>query len=250
MSNTIVGVNAIDTAGQFGSGPLLPLYLYPDPDSNGLFDEEERTDAPGGRRPNLSPEFIEEFSGKLKLEFIPDGKGDLEKDFGPEDVFNYIYAVFHAPTYRERYAEFLKIDFPRVPLTSNRDLFRELCGLGERLVKLHLVEEHSDRLPDFPIEGDCEVDKVRYTEPGQGADAGRVWINQTQYFAGVPPEVWEFMIGGYQVCHKWLKDRKGRTLDFNDTEHYRYIVGAIADTIALMGEIDGVIEDNGGWPIR
>ncbi|MBC8278678.1 MAG: DNA methyltransferase, partial [FCB group bacterium] len=192
MSNTIVGVNAIDTAGQFGSGPLLPLYLYPDPDSNGLFDEEERTDAPGGRRPNLSPEFIEEFSGKLKLEFIPDGKGDLEKDFGPEDVFNYIYAVFHAPTYRERYAEFLKIDFPRVPLTSNRDLFRELCGLGERLVKLHLVEEHSDRLPDFPIEGDCEVDKVRYTEPGQGADAGRVWINQTQYFAGGPPEGWEF----------------------------------------------------------
>ena len=97
--------------------------------------------------------------------------------------------------------------------------------------------------------GDNRVEKVRYTEPGQGAEQGRVWINATQYFEGVPPAVWEFYVGGYQVCAKWLKDRKGRQLSYNDLTHYQYVVAALAETISLMREIDEVIEEHGGWPL-
>ena len=94
----------------------------------------------GHRRPNLNPEFIKDFSEKLGLKFIEDGKGDLEETFGPEDIFNYAYAVFHSPTYRTRYAEFLKIDFPRLPLTSDKELFKALAEKGAELVSLHLME--------------------------------------------------------------------------------------------------------------
>ena len=118
---------------------LFPLYLYATAKAD-LFDNDSPSATPGGRRPNLAPEFIADFSARLKLDFVPDGCGDLRKTFGPEDVFHYAYAVFHSPTYRSRYAEFLKIDFPRLPLTSNVELFRSLCALGKELVALHLME--------------------------------------------------------------------------------------------------------------
>ncbi|MGK2910340.1 MAG: type ISP restriction/modification enzyme, partial [Sphingobium sp.] len=118
---------------------LFPLYLYPSSDAGKLI-----VDPPGsgmnGRRANLLAEFIIEFAEKLGLEFVPDGVGDLQATFGPEDVFHYAYAVFHCPTYRSRYAQFLKIDFPRLPLTSDRKLFATLCALGAELVGLHLLE--------------------------------------------------------------------------------------------------------------
>ena len=98
--------------------------------------------------------------------------------------------------------------------------------------------------------GDHVVDKVRYTEPGQEDEEGRVWINKNQYFKGVPPEVWDFHVGGYQVCEKWLKDRKGRKLSFEDLTHYQKIVSALAETIRIIGEIDAVIEEYGGFPIQ
>jgi predicted helicase len=105
----------------------------------------------------------------VKLEFVSDAVGDLTKTFGPEDVFHYIYAILHCPTYRERYAEFLKIDFPRIPLTSSRPLFRKLCKLGAELTALHLMEKHGKRITSYPIrrkEDDNVVEKVRHTEPG------------------------------------------------------------------------------------
>ena len=228
---------------------VSPLYLYPKPEKGDLF-EDEPTDAPGGRRPNLAPEFIKEFSEKLKMEFIPDGKGDRRKTFGPEDIFSYMYAVFHSPTYRTRYAEFLKIDFPRLPLTSNPVLFRELCAPGDELVALHLMDKTGPRITGYPVDGDHEVDKIRYSEPKKSEKSGKVWINKEQYFEGVPSEVWEFMIGGYQVCQKWLKDRKGRKLTIEDIEHYQNIVSALSETIRLMSEIDAVINKHGGWPIK
>ncbi|MBE3034714.1 MAG: DNA methyltransferase, partial [Actinobacteria bacterium] len=115
---------------------------------------------------------------------------------------------------------------------------------------LHLMEA-DDLAPitTYPVPGDNRVEKGRYTEPGQGAEQGRVWINAAQYFEGVPPEVWEFHVGGYQVCAKWLKDRKGRQLSYADLTHYQYVVAALAETIALMREIDEVIEARGGWPL-
>jgi predicted helicase len=189
-------------------------------------------------------------SETLKLEFISDGKGDLEKTFGPEDVLNYMYAVFHSPAYRKRYAGFLKTDFPRLPLTSNPKLFHDLCALGEEFVALHLMEKHGPELTAYPVEGDSIVEAVRYTEPGQGAKKGRVWINKTQYFEGVSLEVWNFHIGGYQVCHKWLKDRKGRKLEYDDVQHYQHIVSALSETIRLMTEIDKTITQHGSWPIQ
>lgn len=229
---------------------VFPLYFYPNYTKRGLFDADEPHDASGGRRPNLLPAFIKDFSTKLSMSFIPDGKGDLQQTFGPEDIFNYIYAVFHSPTYRERYAEFLKIDFPRLPLTSNANLFRPLCSLGDRLVGIHLMEKFGKIVTRYPVPGDDVVVKIDYTSPADTPEQGRVWINKTQYIEGVPPEVWEFYVGGYQVCQKWLKDRKGRKLEFNDIQHYQRMVAALAETIKLMDQIDEVIDEHGGWPIE
>jgi len=176
--------------------------------------------------------------------------GHATGTFGPEDVFNYMYAVFHSPTYRSQYSEFLKTDFPRLPLTSKQPLFRALCGLGEELVGLHLMEKQVPPKTKFDVAGDNHVEKVRYTEPGQAAPTGRIWINREQYFDNVPQNVWEFHIGGYQVCQKWLKDRKGRKLSYDDLQHYRCIVSSLTETIRLMAEIDRTIDKHGGWPIQ
>ncbi|MCX5846141.1 MAG: N-6 DNA methylase [Deltaproteobacteria bacterium] len=235
----------------------FPLYLYSESGTS-LF----KTDTPGGRRSNLAPAFIEDFATRLGMTFVPNGKGDRQQTFGPEDIFFYMYAVLHSPTYRSRYAEFLKIDFPRLPLTSNSDLFRALCKIGEDLVALHLMEKQIPLITGYPVAGDSTVETVRYTESSPSLDpshqgredngrqgAGRVWINKSQYFDGVPPEVWNFHIGGYQVCQKWLKDRKGRQLTYDDITHYQRIVATLAETISLMAAIDETINSHGGWPI-
>jgi predicted helicase len=232
-----------------GGNVNYPLYFYSEGPKRNLFEEEE-TNTPGGRRPNLAPEFIEDVSKRLKMNFITDGKGDRHATFGPEDVFDYMYAVFHSPTYRTRYAEFLKIDFPRLPLTSNPELFRSLCAFGSELVGLHLMEQHAPPVASFPVKGDNIIEVVRYTEPGQGADEGRVWINKEQYFDNVSPEIWNFHVGGYQVCQKWLKDRKGRKLTYDDLAHYQRIVSALAETIRLMSDVDAVIDEHGGFPLE
>jgi predicted helicase len=231
---------------------VFPLYLYDEDEAElkkrgggtmlmALFESSPGYSA---RRANLDPKFIQDLKQRLGLKWIPLDCGDLKKTFGPEDVFNYAYAVFHSPTYRTRYAEFLKIDFPRLPLTSDLRLFRALAVKGAELVALHLME--SKRLNNFtttfPLKGSDEVEKVQYTDNDR-----RVWINPKQYFGGVPKNVWEFHIGGYQVCEKWLKDRKGRKLSYEDIQHYQRIVMALNETIRLMREIDELIPD---WPIR
>ncbi|MBU0638291.1 MAG: DNA methyltransferase, partial [Planctomycetes bacterium] len=141
---------------------LSPLYLYPSSEAGAhkLFAEGPGP-GKGGRRPNLSPEFVAEFAEKLGLTFVPDGAGDLKKTFGAEDVFHYAYAVFHSPTYRSRYAQFLKIDFPRLPLTSDRKLFARMCALGAEVVGLHLLEQVPEPGATYPQAGDSVVDKPR-----------------------------------------------------------------------------------------
>ncbi|HLG61753.1 MAG TPA: type ISP restriction/modification enzyme [Ktedonosporobacter sp.] len=230
---------------------VFPLYLYPDGrQNNGLFNAGESLSSSNSHQPNLAPTFIENFSSKLKMRFIFDGRGDLQDTFGPEDVFNYIYAILNAPTYRERYAEFLKVDFPRLPLTSNADLFRTLCKSGARLVELHLLEKFGKITTRFPINGNDIIEKVSYACDLKEPEKGCVWINKTQYVEGVRPDVWDFRVGGYQVCEKWLKDRKGRQLTFSDLQHYQRVVAALTETITLMGQIDEAIEAHGGWPIQ
>jgi predicted helicase len=221
---------------------LFPLYLYPNGE---LIHSSIWPPGKDGRRPNLTPEFVKDCSGKLGLEFIPDGMGDLKKTFGPEDVLHYAYAVFHSPTYRSRYAEYLKIDFPRLPLTADKALFARLCGLGAELVGLHLLENVPAPAASYPRQGDNVVQRVAY-KPPTDESPGRVCINDKQYFDSVPPEVFDFHVGGYRVCEKWLKDHKGRALSYDDIEHYRLITEAARQTLRLMKEIDRSIPS---WPL-
>jgi Predicted helicase len=208
------------------NGFVFPLYLYPDTENDqyNLFIE---------RTPNFSPKFLSEI--KAKLGYIPT----------PEAIFYYIYAIFHSPTYRQIYAEFLKIDFPRLPLTSNEQLFKNLAKKGEELVKLHLMESQqlNHLITKYQGEGDNSVTEVTYKPQQQ-----RIYINKTRYFEGIPPEIWGFKIGGYQVLDKWLKDLKKakRSLSFDDILHYQKIVIVLTATLNIMKEIDLIIPE---WPI-
>ena len=232
-----------------GGGTLFPIYLYPSKQKE-LANTEHFPLSDKGRRPNLSKTFVAEMEAKLGLRFETEGSaftnGDSPDWFGPEDVFYYAYTVFHSPTYRERYAEFLKIDFPRLPLTADVDLFGTLVKLGAELVGLHLMKSPklNDIMTTFDTEGDDEVSRgyPKYRPKG-----GQVHINRAQYFGGVPQEIWDFHIGGYQVAHKWLKDRRGRKLSLDEKEHYQKIVVALSETIRVMSAIDAAIP---GFPLE
>ncbi len=254
------------------NGFVFPLYLYPDGENQhtsisrdqkvedlkklarkGLNQETEAQlaalvtrlfpDPEYPRWPNLNPLLLADIEDRLGLRFLPDGRGDLTETFGPEDVFNYIYAMLQCPTYRSRYAEFLKRDFPRIPFTSDKALFASLAGKGADLVALHLLESPllAGAMPEFPEAGSDIVERVHYD-----ANERRVYINKAQYFANVPSDVWSFHVGGYQVCEKWLKDRKGRELEYDDQQHYQRITVALRETIRLMAEIEALIP---AWPI-
>jgi len=252
-TNTISDLNYISN---LGGGSVFPLYLYP-VEGELNYTVSDWPAGPEGRTPNLDPKFVKQLADAIGLEFVSDGRGDLKKTFGPEDIFNYIYGIFHSPVYRERYAEFLKRDFPRVPITSDTDMFEILYGLGDELVALHLMESDklNDHITTFPVSGDNAVSKVGEKRKAL-ADVqnvkGKLFINKTQYFDGVPEEVWNFHIGGYQVCYKWLADRKKacRKLSAEDIDHYHKIVVAINETIKIMKQIDETIAAHGGWPIK
>lgn len=150
----------------------------------------------------------------------------------PEELLAYIYAILHSPSYRERYKEFLKVDFPRIPLPTSESEFVRLVQIGHQLIDLHMMRNTQSRKCDttFPEPGSQQIDMLKWKDK-------KVWINKQQYFGNVPEEVWDFYIGGYQPAQKWLKDRKGRTLVFDDIKHYLYIIHALAETIKLMQKI-------------
>lgn len=241
------------------------------PGPGGLFAESGGVGPPGAGAISLGGETIPASGGTTEArggttdsgEGAPDagggttdrGRGTPDASagdaFSPEDVFHYIYAVLHSPAYRSRYAEFLKIDFPRIPLPGGPEIFDALVPLGAELVALHLIESRRLDTPmtTFIRAGAPRVEKVSYSE-------NTVWIDkpQTVGFRGVPEAVWNFHIGGYQVCEKWLKDRgpkkgkEGRILSPEDIAHYHKIVVALSETIRIMREIDMVIDAHGGWP--
>ena len=206
---------------------VFPLYTYPN-------TENKQTNLFLEKTPNLSPKFLEAI--KEKFGKIPT----------PEQIFYYAYAIFHSPTYRTRYAEFLKIDFPRLPLTSNENLFTELAIKGEELVNLHLMKSDilNNLITTYQGIGDNQVSEVTYNSELQ-----RVYINKQSYFPDIPPHIWEFKIGGYQVLDKWLKDRKNakRELSGEEIIHYQKIVIALTETLKVMQEIDIIIP---GFPIE
>ena len=162
----------------------------------------------------------------------------------PEAVLGYLYAVLHSPTYRARYAEFLKRDFPRVPLPPDKATFDALAQFGSALIDLHLLRDPALQTPSckYPVGGDHRVKRVAYDPSAQ-----RVWINGAQYFEPVPTEVWAYRVGGYQVCHKWLDDRKGAVLSLDERLTYQRIVTALERTLALQAQIDALACGAWGW---
>ena len=206
------------------SGHIFPLYLYPNPAEMEISTE---------RSLNFKPDFLTALSEALRLpQTTP---FNLPDSVSPAEILAYIYAVLYSPTYRERYYEFLKYDFPRIPMPQDIDQFRTLATLGQRLMDWHLLR--NVQIPTrhrFEGEGDGVIAKVRYED-------NKIWINPTQHFTDVPKDVWEYEIGAYQVCEKWLKDRRREGLRHEDVRLYRAILVAIAETLAVMAEIDAVL---------
>jgi len=225
---------------------VFPLYLYSarkDKKKNPLiqmmmFEPEIKYQT---KQPNIKLELFEELNKAFNSPLLNKKRGGGEVKVTPEEIFYYIYAVLYSNTYRIKYAEFLKIDFPRVPFTKDYRLFIHLSKLGHQLAELHLLKskELEKTISKFPIDGSNKVEKPRF----DSAQRGKVWINKEQYFDGVKEEVWQYQIGGYQVCEKWLKDRKERTLTLEEIKTYCKIVTALSKTIELQNEIDKYFEE-------
>ncbi len=262
ISTIICDGNYLSSAKLLGGGYVFPLYIYPKNIGQQTIGQILE------RIPNFNTKIIKQIADNLDLLFTNEKEPTLGT-FAPIDILDYIYAVLHSPTYREKYKEFLKIDFPRVPYPKDADTFWHLVKLGGELRQIHLLESPvvSKFITKYPVEGNNLVTKPRF-EPSQheyhlsplhhGTMAplengtthqftsspihqiGRVWINETQYFVGVPQVAWDFYIGGYQPAQKWLKDRKSRVLNFEDILHYQKIIVALAETARIMTEVDKV----------
>ena len=214
---------------------VFPLWIRGEAEALNLFGTRSRL--------NLNPSFVETLS--TNAGYIWDAGAGLPHGVPAESVLGYVYAVLHSPAYRRRYEAFLCMDFPRVPAAVPHGLFVDLSRLGSALIDLHLlrgsgVDLHAAR---YVGEDTPRVETVNY-------DSGVVSVtkDRSSSFVGVPPDVWGFHIGGYQVCEKWLKDRKGRRLTRADVAHYQQVVGAVSTTLRLMREIDDAIDRHGGWP--
>ena len=237
--------------GMQGAESIAPQYLYPNK------EKQQTIGLITNRIPNLNLTIVKEIAEILALTFINE-KEQTPGTFAPIDILDYIYAVLHSPTYREKYKEFLKIDFPRVPYPKNPETFWKLVTLGGELRQIHLLESPkvNQFITTYPITGNNLVTKPHF-EPTQfnshlspltthqiasspARQLGTVWINDEQYFDRVPLVAWNFYIGGYQPAQKWLKDRKGRVLNFEDILHYQKIIVALAETARIMTEIDKI----------
>ena len=239
ISKLICDSNITSSARLFGAGRLFPLYTYQEnKNQKSILETTER-------KPNLNQEIVNEIVEKLELIFTNE-KETTKNTFAPIDILDYIYAVLHSPTYREKYKEFLKIDFPRVPYPKDQNTFWQLVQLGSDIRQLHLLESPKVEEPitNYTGDGDNTITrKLTKTDIGYEATSttqGKVWINDTQYFDNVPLLAWEFYIGGYQPAQKWLKDRKGRALEFQDILHYNKIIVSLTETHRIMQEIDSI----------
>lgn len=220
ISKRITNGNVLASAKLLGAGTQFPLYTKTTGEAGSFFENQEE----GSLVPNFNPEIIKQIE-----------KG-LGEPIEPLELFDYIYAILHSPTYRERYKEFLKIDFPRIPYPTDKNRYHQLSVLGSKLRKLHLLENSSSWKVKitYPQSGTNKVESLRY-------HAGNVYINEEQYFGNVTEEAWDFYIGGYQPAQKWLKDRKEKTLSFSDIRHYQEIITALCETQQLMKEIDVMV---------
>jgi len=239
LSTLICDSNITSSARLFGAGKLFPLYLYPQKTN------QQATEDTPERTPNLNLEIVDAIAKKIVLTFTNE-KEQTKNTFAPIDILDYIYAVLHSPSYRDKYKEFLKIDFPRVPYPKDQTTFWQLVKLGKEIREIHLLESETveNYITSYPETGDNIITR-KLTKNNIGYEAitdtlGKVWINDTQYFDNVPLLAWEFYIGGYQPAQKWLKDRKERELKFEDILHYQKIIVALTETDRIMKEIDKI----------
>ncbi|MEN6300763.1 MAG: type ISP restriction/modification enzyme [Anaerolineaceae bacterium] len=202
-----------------GISYLAPLYLYKNRNNMDLFS----LNAPE-KETNVSEDLL-----KKLIRAYP-------REPQPEITQQYIYGIVYSKIYRTTYAQFLTVDFPRIPFTANYEVFQNIAALGKRLIDLHLLKSPELNQPTVKYQG--QGDDHIIERPRFAADEKRVYINKTHYFEGVEPEVWEYQIGGYQVMDKYLKDRKGRKMD--DPRHYIQIATALAKTIEIQAEIDEI----------
>lgn len=205
----------------------IPLYLYTNDKQQRLWIEQIKT--PNIEWNNLPSGYstLQSFESRISKNFIQVA----------ESIFYYIYAILYSNIYREKYQEFLKIDFPRIPFTKDFELFRNFAELGEHLVELHLLKSKNveESISKFNGEGEGKIEKVEYDQA-----EGRVYINSMQYFDNIEPEIWNYYVGGYQVLNKWLKDRKERRLSLEDSLHYRKIIISLNKTIQVQKQIDNL----------
>lgn len=223
VSNIIAMAEIISSA---DNSNIYPLYLYTEQDLLG--DAKIYTS-------NFRKNIIEQIINSLRLNIIDIGSGDLENTIGPSDIFNYIYAILFSKSYKNKYNEFLIDDFPRIPFTNDIQIIKKLVTLGSKLITTHLLLSpiFKDLNLNFQQNGEGIINKPYYEE-------GKVYINKSQYFDGVPEVVWNLYIGSYQPAQKWLKDRKGRTLSNDDIKHYQKIIVALTETDRIIKEIDKV----------
>jgi len=224
ITNAIIDFNMFYRGGV----NVFPLYLYNDDKLN--YNEDII--------PNLEIKTVEKICNKLNAKFlIPADRfsSGMNSNITPVDLLDYIYSILHSPNYRDSYKEFLKSDFPRIPYPKDLNTFRQFTAFGSQLRKIHLLEAGIVNKPitKYPVNGDNVVDKIKYSN-------SKVYINDIQYFEGVSEIAWDFYIGGYQPAQKWLKDRKGRTLTFEEIMHYQKIIAALTETDRIMNEIDKI----------
>ena len=230
ISTYISDTNSISVSGGEISY-VFPLYMY----DEGSIDTE--------RLANIDETIANKIAEILHWSYVPDSRivVDLAEGYEnvlyPEDIFDYIYGVLHSPAYRAKYKEFLKVDFPRIPYPKNADEFEHFRSYGNQLRELHLMHNVPESSVSFPFPGNMQVDYLRWEWNKDDGYSGNIWINDTQCFEGIPTEAWNFYIGGYQPAQKWLKDRKGRTLSFDDIEHYRRIISVLIETKTIMEKI-------------
>jgi len=232
VSNSIVDQCVVgNKSAGAGISYLAPLYFHDGSKEDRQISLLETDNKKSIKAPNLNWDVLPE-----TYSTFPPYTSDLTQEFiqQEESIFYYIYAILYSNIYRGKYQEFLKTDFPRIPFTTDYQSFKGLALLGERLVKLHLLQSNELNYPVAKCEGEeGRVEKIEYNEKSK-----LLWINATQFFDGIKAEVWNYQIGGYRVLERWLKDRKGRILSAEDIKHYCRIVTALGKTIEIQKHID------------
>lgn len=193
-----------------------------------LKDTQKQLDEQQGKISNIKKEIFD----LLKIKY--------SKSVAPEEIFYYIYGILYSNTYRKKYNEFLKIDFPKIPFTSDYNLFKKISDLGNKLVDLHLLKDKNLKSPSvkFLGQGLNTVKERKYDEKQR-----KLYINENQYFSGIELEVWNYYIGGYQILDKWIKDRVGKNLSSEEVNHYIKIINSLSKTIEIQKEVDGLYKD-------